>query len=153
MGMRKPFRFGVTGIPAQSRTQWSRIAQKIESLGFDTLCVWDHFDQHFAPLLALMTAAHATTSLRIGTLVLANDFRHPAVLAKEAATLDVLSEGRLELGIGAGWNQAEYAQAGIPFSAASDRVQRLAESISILKHLFRPQPVTFRGAHYTIDGL
>lgn len=153
MTMRKPFRFGVTGITAQTKKQWHRIAQKIESLGFDTLCVWDHFDQNLAPLLALVTAAHATTSLRMGTLVLANDFRHPAVLAKEAATLDVLSEGRLELGIGAGWNKAEYGQAGLSFDAAPERVQRLTESITILKQLFRPQYVTFTGNHYTIDRL
>ena len=149
----KPFRFGVAVLTANSAKEWREKAQKIESLGFDTLLVWDHFDSDFAPLLALTAAATATTTLRLGTLVLAIDFRHPAVLAKEAATLDFLSDGRLELGIGAGWKHEEYEQAGIPFYPADERVQRLAESVRILKQLFAAEPLTFHGTHYTVQQL
>ena len=106
-----------------------------------------------APFAALATAAMIAPSLRLGTLVIDNDFRHPAVLAKEAATLDLLSDGRFELGLGAGWLTAEYNEAGIPFDSAGTRIARLEEAITILKGLFRGEPVTFHGQHYHIDGL
>lgn len=101
----------------------------------------------------MLAAADATTSLRIATCVLANDYRHPTVLAKEVATLDLLSDGRLELGIGAGWNQKEYRQAGIAFDAPFDRVQRLEESVQIIKGLLTDTAVTFHGRYYTITNL
>ena len=149
----KPFRFGVIGISAQSGKDWVAKARRAEALGFSTILVWDHLTDQLAPLPALLAAANATTILRISTCVLANDFRHPVVLAKEAATLDLLSEGRFELGIGAGWNQDEFRQAGIPFDAPLRRVQRLRESIQIIKGLLKDSSVTFQGEYYTIMNL
>src|SRR5690349_14783590 len=102
---------------------------------------------------ALAAAAAVTTTLRIGPLVLGNDYKHPVVLAREAATLDVLSNGRLELGIGAGWMTADYEKAGIPLDAPGVRISRLEESITILKGLFADGPFSFDGAHYHISEL
>lgn len=113
----------------------------------------DHFMFPFAPLLALQAVADATTTLRVTQLVLAADFRHPAVLAKELATLDVLSGGRVEVGIGAAWKQEEFEQAGIPFDKASVRIERLEEYAIVLKGLFGNDPFRFRGKHFTVDDL
>jgi probable F420-dependent oxidoreductase len=115
--------------------------------------VAEPFGHQLAPLIALSAAAGATSTLRVGTLVLANDYRHPVLLAKEAATLDVLSGGRLELGLGAGWLSAEYAAAGVAFDPPGDRVSRLDESIRLLKALFEGGPVTFDGRHYHVTEL
>jgi probable F420-dependent oxidoreductase len=153
MANRRPFRFGVMAHPMTSLHAWQEQARRIETLGFDTLLIWDHFDTQLAPIPALVAAATATTTLRLGTQVLANDFRHPALLAREAATVDLLSGGRLELGIGAGWNAAEYQQAGIPFTDGPVRVARLRESVQILKRLWAGGPVSYRGEHYQLDGL
>src|SRR5215212_4852832 len=113
----------------------------------------DYFGDQFAPFAALTAAACATTSLRVGTLVFDNDYRHPVMLAKEAATLDLLSGGRLELGLGAGWLQSEYDQAGMQYDSPGVRIQRLAEAIRVLKGLFAETPLTFAGSHYTIRDL
>src|SRR5512141_1551724 len=110
----KPFRFGIQASAASSRQEWTDLARKVEDLGYATLTVADHLDDQFATTPALMAAAAATTTLRLGALVYANDYHHPVVLAKEAATLDLLSDGRLELGLGAGWQVEDYEQAGIP---------------------------------------
>src|SRR5262245_20770252 len=153
MASRRPFRFGVTGISARSRKEWVEKAKKAEALGFTTLLMWDHFDDHLAPLPALLAAADATTSLRLAPSVLSNDYRHPVLLAREAATIDLLTDGRFELGIGAGWNRDEYQRAGLPFEAPAVRVSRLEESVQILKGLSVAAPLTFHGQHYTISGL
>jgi probable F420-dependent oxidoreductase len=113
----------------------------------------DHFTDELAPLPALVAAADATSSLRIGTMVLANDYRHPVVLAKEAATLDVLSGGRLELGVGAGWMTSDYEAAGIPLDRAGVRIERLTEALAVLKGLFADEPCTFAGDHYAVTAL
>jgi probable F420-dependent oxidoreductase len=114
----------------------------------------DHFVEHpLAPTAALAHAAAVTTDLRIGPLVLGNDYKHPVVLAREMATLDMLSNGRLELGIGAGWMTADYEKSGIPLDRAGVRIERLAESIAILKGLFAPGPFTFEGKHYQVRDL
>src|SRR5437870_7122185 len=105
------------------------------------------------PVAALMAAADATTTLRIGSLVFDNDYRHPVVLAKEAATLDVLSDGRLDLGIGAGWMMSDYEQAGIPFDSAGTRIERLEEAVRILKKFFEGGEFSFTGKHYTVKGI
>ena len=107
----------------------------------------------FAPFSALTAAAAATTTLRVGCTVFANDFRHPAVLAKEAVTLDFLSDGRLELGLGAGWTKREYDQAGFAFDPPATRVERLSEAVQILRSLWSGEPVVFTGKHYRLDGL
>jgi len=131
--------------------EWTRAA---EDLGYSSLYVPDHFVDHpLAPMPAIATVAALTTTLRVGTLVLGNDYKHPVVVAKEAATVDLLSDGRLELGIGAGWMTADYEQAGIPLDRPGVRIDRLAESIAILKGLWADGPLTFRGEHYRITGL
>ncbi len=113
----------------------------------------DHFVNEFPPLVALMAAADATSTIRIGSYVFDNDFRHPALLAKEVATLDLLSGGRFELGIGAGWHRPEYNQVSLPFESAGVRIRRLEEAIGIIKQFFTKDIVTFEGKHYTVTDL
>ena len=146
-------RFGVN-CTTTSGTEWLEAARKAEALGFDTFIAQDHVGAQLAPLSALAAAAMVTTRLRLATLVLDNDFRHPALVAKEAATLDVLSGGRMELGLGAGWLESDYAQTGIPFEKASVRVARLEEAVQLCKALLTSRtPVTFRGEHYCLEEL
>ena len=151
--MAKPFRFGYQTFNAASGEAWAEKARKAEDLGYSALSVSDHLDTEMAPLIALAVTAEATRNLRLTTLVLANDFRHPAFLAKQAATLDLLSDGRLELGIGAGWKTTDYEQPGIPLDRAGIRIERLAEAITVLKGCFADGPFDFEGEHYTIRGL
>lgn len=143
----RPFRFGVRFNEASSRRDWLETVKAVEGLGYSTVFCSDHFLEPLAPLPALILAAEAT-NLRIGTFVLDNDFRHPAVLAKEAATIDLLTEGRLELGLGAGWLSADYKQSGIPFDPPRVRVDRLEEAVKVIKGFFEPDPFTFAGRHY-----
>lgn len=150
MPQHRPFRFGSEMLRANSASDWLETARRVEAHGYSTLLMPDHFAPIYAPIAALTSAVMATTSLRVGTTVFANDFRHPVVLAKEMATLDVLSEGRVEVGIGAGWKKAEYEQAGIPFDDPSVRVERMTEAVQILKGLWRDEPFSFSGAHYSI---
>lgn len=153
----RPFRFGIQMWESTSGEEWREKARKAEALGFDILVIPDHFPGAsggavaFAPALA--AAASVTTALRIGTNVLDNDFRHPALVAADAAMLDVLSDGRFELGIGAGWMTDDYARSGIPFDRPGIRLQRLEESVHILKQYFAPGSVMFSGKHYTINGI
>ena len=150
----RPFRFGAGAYAAASQVAWAENARRIEALGYDTLLIADHFEPDlFAPTPALMAAALATTTLRVGSYVFDNDFRHPALLAKETATIDVLSDGRLEVGIGAGWNKEEYDQTGIPFDSPGLRVGRLQEAVHVIKGLWGDAPLTFSGQHYTIQAL
>lgn len=148
-----PFRFGVTAPTVLSGPAWVERVRRIEQLGYSIVHVPDHFRDQLAPVPALTAAAMATTRLRVGSLVFSNDFRHPVVLAKEAATMDVLSSGRFELGLGSGWLREEYDQAGISFDAPGTRIERLTEAVSIVKGLLGGGPVTFAGRHYTITGL
>jgi probable F420-dependent oxidoreductase len=152
--MTMPFRFGVqAGGSVRSAAEWVGLARQVEDLGYSTLSIPDHFDDQLAPSVALMAAAAATTTLRVGALVWCNDYRHPVVLAKETATLDLLSEGRLELGLGAGWMRSDYEQAGMAYDPPGARIERMIEAIEILEGLFGDGPVTFDGTHYRIDGL
>jgi probable F420-dependent oxidoreductase len=153
MGDKRPFRFGVTPGEALSRKDWVDKARKAEDLGYSILLYPDHFVNPMATVPALSAAAEATTTLRVGSYVFDNDFRHPAMVAKEAATLDLLSDGRFELGIGAGWHGPEYEQTGIPFDPPGVRVDRLAEAVSIIKGLFGEAPVDFSGKYYSVRGL
>jgi probable F420-dependent oxidoreductase len=148
-----PFRFGIQCRGPADPSGWRALARQVEDLGWSTLTIADHFDDALAPLPGLMAAADATTSLRVGTMVLSNDYRHPVVAAKEAATLDVLTGGRFELGIGAGWMTADYAAAGMPLDPAGTRVDRLGESVSVLKGLWSGAPFAFTGSHYRVDDL
>ncbi len=154
----RPFRFGVLCEQMDTQRAWVTRARQIEDAGYATLLIRDHFigepfGDQFAPIVALMAAADATTTLRVGNLVLDNDYRHPVILAKEAATLDVLSHGRFELGLGAGWAKHEYEQAGLPFDAPGVRVSRLEEALQVLKGLWAPGQLTFSGSYYAIDHL
>jgi probable F420-dependent oxidoreductase len=148
--MAKKFRFGVQTSKGASAEAWAEKARKIESLGYSTLFIPDHFDDQLAPMPAMMAAADATTTLRVGSLVLDNDYKHPLVLAKEAATLDVLSGGRLELGLGAGWMRTDYDASGIAYDAPGVRISRFAEGLHIVKGLLGDEPVDFSGKFYTI---
>jgi probable F420-dependent oxidoreductase len=148
----KPFRFGVNVWRATSRAEWAEKARKLEGLGYAVLTVPDHLADLFAPLPALVSAAEATTRLRVGTHVLNNDLRHPVLVAREAATVDLLTDGRFQLGLGAGHMQSEYDQAGLGFDAAGTRVARLAEAITIIKGLLRGEQVTFAGRHYHVTS-
>jgi len=154
--MARPFRF-IAPMPRldQPIDRWRDALCRIEDLGFDTVAISDHFTRGWVmePTVALMAAAMSTRRLRLLSLVLANDYRHPVLLHKAAATIDVFSSGRLELGLGAGWLASEYAAAGIPFRPPAERVDRLEEAVRIIKGLFGPRPVTFRGVHYRIDDL
>jgi probable F420-dependent oxidoreductase len=147
----RPFRFGLQVARAESRQAWQDEARRAEDLGFDTIVVPDHIaDDLFSPMVALATMAEATTRLRVGTFVLNNDFRHPALLAREAATVDLLTDGRLELGLGAGHSAPEYSEIGLPFDPAGVRVARLEESAQLLRKLFDGEAVTFAGTHYQV---
>ncbi|MEO8744748.1 MAG: TIGR03621 family F420-dependent LLM class oxidoreductase [Candidatus Dormiibacterota bacterium] len=153
--MSKPrrFRFGVQEHRAGSAKEWREKARAAESLGYSTLYVPDHFGDQLGPVAALMSAADATTKLRVGSLVFDNDYRHPVVLAKEASTLDLLSEGRFDFGLGAGWMASDYEEAGIPFDSPGTRIGRMAEALQIIKAFFAGGIVSFEGKHYKVDGL
>ncbi len=148
----RPFRFGVHTSDAQTGDEWAAAARRYEALGFSTLLLRDHFDQQLAPIAAMTAAACATETLRVGCLVFANDYRHPLVLAKELATLDRLSGGRVEIGLGAGWMGSDYLQAGMAFDAPRDRVSRLEEAVGVIKAFFAGGPVGYAGDHYTVTG-
>jgi probable F420-dependent oxidoreductase len=150
----RPFRFGTGAYQARTRDEYLALVRKVEQLGYGILLTPDHFAGQLAVLPALLAAADATPTLRIGSYVFANDFRHPAVLANDAATVDLLSGGRFEFGIGAGYlTDVDYTPTGIPFDPAGVRVSRLVESVQIIKGLWSDEPVTFAGTYYTVTGL
>ena len=151
----RPFRFGVGpgGITLESARQWRDLARRVEGLGYSTLTVGDHLVGGYGPIAAIAAAADATDTLRVGALTFGNDYRHPVVLAQETATLDVLSEGRLEVGIGAGWMRADYERAGLTMDEPAVRVDRLAEAIAVLKQCWSDEPCSFTGRHYRVDEL
>jgi probable F420-dependent oxidoreductase len=147
------FRFGVQASTGRSGAEWAEQARKVEGLGYSTLFMPDHFvDTDLAPMVALPFAAAATATLRIGMLVLGNDYKHPAVVAKEAATLDVLSGGRLEFGLGAGWMTADYEALGLPYDSHGTRIARLGEALAVVKGAWGDGPFDFEGEHYAITG-
>lgn len=152
--MARPFRFALSSSAASSGTAWKDLARKAEDLGFSTLFVADHYvdtgsngGQVLAAIPAMATAAAVTSSLRVGARVLCIDYHHPVVLAKSAATIDLLSDGRLELGLGAGWTASEYTAMGLAMDDAPTRIARLAETVSFLDAFFTGEPIEFAGAH------
>jgi probable F420-dependent oxidoreductase len=147
----RKFRFGVQMASAPSRKAWLEKIRKAADLGYSTIAMPDHFGDQLAPIPALMAAVE-NSDLRVGTLVLDNDYKHPVVLAKEAATIDVLSEGRLELGIGAGWMRRDYEQSGIAYDPPAVRVDRFEEGLRVLKSAFAEGPFSLDGEHYTITN-
>jgi probable F420-dependent oxidoreductase len=151
-------RFGIVSESVREGRAWLDFARRVEDDGIDALLLRDHFSaaafgQQLAPFSGLAAAAAVTTRLRLGTIVLSNDFRHPAIVAHEAASLDLLSGGRFELGIGAGWYRPEYAAAGMAFDAPGQRIARLEESLRIIKGLLAGVPVHRTSEFYRIDGL
>lgn len=152
----RPFRFGVQVPAPADAPSWVEQARRIEELGYATLTMPDHFTEQLAPIPALTAAAAATSTLRIGALVLDNDYKHPVVLAKELATMDVLSSGRVEIGIGAGWMESDYRASGIPYDPPGVRIDRFTEAVAVIKGVMAEGPFSFTGQHYTItdyDGL
>lgn len=138
---------------AASADEWRAQCRRVEQLGFNGISLPDHFGGQFAPLIALASAAEVTSAVRLYTNVLANDFRHPAVLAKELATLDVLSSGRVVAGIGAGWMLSDYQATGIAWDSPGVRIARLVESVEVLRGLWSGKPFSFHGSHYEIADL
>ena len=153
MAHARKFRFGIMAGKAKTGAAWTELARKAEDLGYSTLCVADHFTDGFAPTPALAAAAAVTKTLRIGSLVYGVVFRHPAALAKEAATLDLLSDGRFEMGIGAGWMDQDYEWTGITRDAPGVRIDRLAEAIEIMRGLWSGAPLEHSGANWTINNM
>ena len=148
-----PFRFGITGGLLTEPHEFVELGVRAEELGYDTVALPDHLDEQCGPLVALTAVAAATSRIRLATLVLANDFRNPAVLAKELATLDRYSGGRVEWGIGAGWKTTDYEKAGIAHDRAGVRIARLAEAITVMKQCFADGEFSFSGTHYDIASL
>lgn len=146
----RPFRFGVQVNGTGSRQEWVDLARNVEANGYSTLTMPDHFSDQLAPVPALQCAADATTTLRLGALVYDNDYKHPVVLAKELATMDVLSDGRVEIGLGAGWMVSDYEQSGIPYDSPGVRVSRFIEGLAVIKGALGEGPFSFEGEHYTI---
>ena len=158
MASERRFRFGVINETVLDGPAWVAQVRRIEALGYDTFLIRDHFvpdffGDHLGPLAAMATAAAVTDRLRVGTLVLSNDYRHPVLLAKELATIDHLSGGRLEVGIGAGWLRTEYERAGLPYDRAGTRIARLEESLHVLRAIWADGPACFEGAHYQVHGI
>jgi len=149
----RKFRFAVQEHGGTTAAEWRERARRAEALGYAALYLPDHFTDQPGPIAALMAAADATKTLRIGSLVFDNDYRHPVVLAKEAATLDVLSEGRLDFGLGAGWQRSDYDKSGIAYDSAGLRIERMEEGLRIIKGLWTGKSFTFEGKHYSIKDL
>jgi probable F420-dependent oxidoreductase len=151
----RPFRFGI-GVSSANTTEPRAMLERArlaESVGFSSLLISDHLLDQFAPLIALSAIAQMTSTLRLGTFVLNNDLRHPAVLAQELASLDLLSGGRLQIGIGAGWNLEEYEWMGLPFERHATRFARMSEAVHILKGLLGAGPLSFKGEYYQINQM
>lgn len=143
------FRFGLGKSRAKDAGEYLAAAARAEGAGYDVMLCADHLGA-LSPTVALASVAQTTERLRLCALVLNNDFRHPALVAQEAATIDLLSGARYELGIGAGWNIPEYTESGIEFERAGVRIDRMSESIEILERLLAGDVVSFSGEHYTI---
>jgi probable F420-dependent oxidoreductase len=148
----RPIRFGI-GVAGREPKAAVEAARQAERRGFSTVALSDHFMSRMSPVIGLQAIADATESIRLTNTVLDQDFRHPAVLAKDLATIDVLSGGRLEVGIGAGWMRSEYDQTGLRYDSAGVRIERLEEYVTVLYGLFGEDPFTFEGKHFTIKEL
>ncbi len=146
----KPFRFAVQASNTLSAKEWKNLARKVESLGYSTLFIPDHFGEQLSPLVGLTVAAESTSKLKVGSLVFDNDYRHPLVLAREIATLDNLCDGRVEFGIGAGWMTSDYSESGIPLESPKIRVDKLSEAVDIFLELFETGRSSFKGKYYNL---
>jgi probable F420-dependent oxidoreductase len=149
-GMTHAFRFGAKATRAASGKEWTDLAKQAEDLGYASFQIDDHFGNQLAPVPAIMAAAAATSRILVGPHVAGIDFRNPVLFAKEAATIDLLSDGRMMLGLGAGWSKDDYAIAGIEQASASVRIERLGEAITIMRGLWGAEPFSFNGNHFTV---
>jgi len=146
------FRFGVQVSKETSAKGWAELARRTEAAGYEVLTMPDHFTDQLAPIPALMAAASATSTLRVGALVFDNDYKHPVVLAKELATIDLLSEGRLEIGLGAGWMISDYEEAGMPYDSPKVRIDRFIEGIAVIRGAMAEGAFSYSGDHYRITN-
>ena len=146
------FRFGVQVSKETTAKGWAELARRTEAAGYEVLTMPDHFTDQLAPIPALMAAASATSTLRVGALVFDNDYKHPVVLAKELATIDLLSEGRLEIGLGAGWMISDYEEAGMPYDSPKVRIDRFIEGIAVIRGAMADGAFSYSGDHYTITN-
>ena len=146
------FRFGVQVSKETTAKGWAELARRTEAAGYEVLTMPDHFTDQLAPVPALMAAANATTSLRVGALVFDNDYKHPVVLAKELATIDLLSDGRLDIGLGAGWMISDYEEAGMPYDSPKVRIDRFIEGVAVIRGAMAEGSFSFSGDHYTITN-
>ncbi len=148
--MTHAFRFGAKATRATSGKEWRDLAKQAEDLGYVSFQIDDHFGNQLAPVPAIMAAAAATERILVGPHVAGIDFRNPVLFAKEAATIDLLSDGRMLLGLGAGWSKDDYAIAGIEQANAATRIERLGEAVQIMRGLWSAEPFSFHGAHYSV---
>jgi probable F420-dependent oxidoreductase len=146
------FRFGVQVSKETTAKGWAELARRTEAAGYEVLTMPDHFTDQLAPVPALMAAASATTTLRVGALVFDNDYKHPVVLAKELATIDLLSDGRLDIGLGAGWMISDYEEAGITYDSPKVRIDRFIEGVAVIRGAMAEGSFSFSGDHYTITN-
>jgi probable F420-dependent oxidoreductase len=146
----KPFKFGAKATWASSGAEWAGLAKQAEDLGYVSFQIDDHFNKAFAPVPAIMAAACATNTVKVGPHVAGVDFRNVVSFAKEAATIDLLSDGRFIMGIGAGWNKADYANAGIEQDDAMTRIERLSEAVDVIKGLWGPDKFSFSGKYFNV---
>ncbi|HEV2344906.1 MAG TPA: TIGR03621 family F420-dependent LLM class oxidoreductase [Actinocrinis sp.] len=149
----RPFRFGAIVRSASRAKEWADTVRRAEDLGYSALLVSDHLDGQLAPFAALASAAALTSTIRLGSYVFAAGLRHPALLAGEAASIDVLCDGRFELGLGAGWESAEYRKLGLDFDPLPVRLEQLAEALAVVRACFAGEPFTFTGAHHRVVEL
>lgn len=149
---RHPFRFGLQVRNAPDAAAWRDLARRAEASGFSTLFLPDHFGDAWSPTVPLTVAAEATSTLRVGALVYDNDYRHPLVLARDMAALDVLSSGRLEFGLGAGWMTTDYDESGIALDPPGVRISRMDEALTVIARLWREDAVSYAGEHYRLAG-
>ena len=146
----RPFRFGVQASTAPSSSAWADLARRTEDLGYAVLTMPDHFTDQLAPVPAMTVAASVTTTLRVCALVFDNDYKHPVVLAKELATMDVLSDGRVDIGLGAGWMRSDYDQAGMQYDTPGVRIDRFVEGLKVIRGCMADGAFSFTGSHYKI---
>ena len=151
--MSRPFRFGAQLYADENRQKWIAQVRKAESMGYSVATLPDHFGERVAIWPSIVAAADATSRLRFGSLTINNDFWNPVVLAREAATTDVMTEGRIEIGVGAGWRSVDYEWTGMPRDRAGVRIARLGESVEILKKAFTGRRFDFHGKYYQMDGV
>lgn len=153
MAQQRAFRFGIQGRTTGPGDRWLAMVRRCEELGYASFLTLDHFVRGLDPIAATAAAAAVTSRLRIGSIVFDNDFRHPATLAKAVASVDVISGGRFELGLGAGWLKEEYDQTGIPFDPVGVRIERMTEALRLIKQAFVEERTTFHGEHYRVTDL